>query len=339
MIGKRIALIDYSTAESHRRFREDLVDYLPEYKYSETFIMTRPDMAKLIAFQVKDFKPDLIITTNGYNLSELRSVLPGIPVLLRFDENWLGLLNHLTVTDLSFRAVRGYQMDIDCIESADRILFNSEYQKLDMAHLLRDYALQSAGDVSMGTSELVETSVVIPRFVRPSNVQVSARPPGFVLWNHRWSPEKGTDELFQPDNLLCDANWNGRIYCTAPKPVWFESVSESKLGFTGWLNRTDHEVLLRQCSIILSTSHYETYGISVMEGILSGCHPVLPNRQVYPELIPTKHQADCLYTNLEQAATLLIEGPKIDLSQSQEMQRYQPESLIPQYRSLFKSLL
>lgn len=339
MIGKRIALIDYSTAESHRRFREDLVDYLPEYKYSETFIMTRPDMAKLIAFQVKDFKPDLIITTNGYNLSELRSVLPGIPVLLRFDENWLGLLNHLTVTDLSFRSVRGYQMDIDCIESADRILFNSEYQKLDMAHLLRDYALGSAGDISTDTSELVETSVVIPRFVRPSNVEVSVRPGGHVLWNHRWSLEKGTDELLHLDSLLRDANWDGQIFCTAPKPFWNKITTESNLRFVGWLNRTDYDLLIKRCGMILSTSRHENYGISVIEGILSGCHPVLPKKQVYPELIPSEHHAGCLYDDLEQAAELLIKGPKIDLSQHPDMQRYQPESLIPQYRSLFKSLL
>ena len=38
--------------------------------------------------------------------------------------------------------------------------------------------------------------------------------------------------------------------------------------------------------MVVSTSTHEFFGISMLEAIHCGCHPVLPNRLTYPELIP-----------------------------------------------------
>jgi glycosyltransferase involved in cell wall biosynthesis len=40
----------------------------------------------------------------------------------------------------------------------------------------------------------------------------------------------------------------------------------------------------------------ETLGIGILEALYCGCIPIVPNRLVYPDLLPVRYHADCLYT-------------------------------------------
>jgi len=48
----------------------------------------------------------------------------------------------------------------------------------------------------------------------------------------------------------------------------------------------EYSRLLHRSNIIVSTSIHEFFGIAIMEAIYCGCHPLLPDRLTYPELIP-----------------------------------------------------
>jgi glycosyltransferase involved in cell wall biosynthesis len=49
--------------------------------------------------------------------------------------------------------------------------------------------------------------------------------------------------------------------------------------------------------VVTSTAHQEFFGVGVVEAMAAGAFPVLPNRLVYPERIPSEHQDRCLYDN------------------------------------------
>jgi len=43
---------------------------------------------------------------------------------------------------------------------------------------------------------------------------------------------------------------------------------------------------LKTCHVLPVTNNQEFFGLSVMEAIAAGVHPILPNRLSYPELYP-----------------------------------------------------
>jgi len=47
----------------------------------------------------------------------------------------------------------------------------------------------------------------------------------------------------------------------------------------------------------VSTAIQENFGIAVVESVLAGCWPLLPNRLSYPELLPDWARPLCLYSS------------------------------------------
>ena len=66
--------------------------------------------------------------------------------------------------------------------------------------------------------------------------------------------------------------------------------------------------------MVLSTAHHEFFGISILEAVMHGAFPILPNRLSYPGLIPEEFHKDCLYEGSER----LRERLHWALSQPQE---------------------
>ena len=48
----------------------------------------------------------------------------------------------------------------------------------------------------------------------------------------------------------------------------------------------DYAALLWRSDVVVSTSVHEFFGLSMLEAIHCGCHPLLPDRLTYPELVP-----------------------------------------------------
>ena len=79
----------------------------------------------------------------------------------------------------------------------------------------------------------------------------------------------------------------------------FERYAERILHYGYAEDFEEYSSLLHRADIIVSTAIHEFFGIAVMEAIYCGCHPLLPNRLSYPELIP-----DALHRPLLHSPTL-----------------------------------
>ena len=101
--------------------------------------------------------------------------------------------------------------------------------------------------------------------------------------------------------------------------------------------------LLASADILPVCSTQEFFGMSVMEAILSGVFPLLPNRLVYPEHIPEGLKADYLYNTDEELLFLLerwIKAPKkIHKELVESAKPYLWKNLIFKYDEFFSGVV
>ena len=114
-----------------------------------------------------------------------------------------------------------------------------------------------------------------------------------VVWPHRWEHDKGPDELLEiaerwtePLNL----RWTilGQQFAKL-QPALEEfrgrfADSIDHMGFES--DRQRYWQHLHRCDWVLSTATHEFFGIAVVEALMAGCLPWLPDRLSYPELLP-----------------------------------------------------
>ncbi|MDY7110651.1 MAG: DUF3524 domain-containing protein [Planctomycetota bacterium] len=117
--------------------------------------------------------------------------------------------------------------------------------------------------------------------------------PNRVVWPHRWEHDKGPAELLKLADRYTEAldlRWT----------ILGEQFRRQPAGFAEfrrrWADRIDHMGYepdraaywghLRRGDWVLSTARHEFFGIAVVEALLAGCLPWLPDRLSYPELLP-----------------------------------------------------
>ncbi|HUG07857.1 MAG TPA: glycosyltransferase [Acidimicrobiia bacterium] len=91
--------------------------------------------------------------------------------------------------------------------------------------------------------------------------------------------------------------------------------------------------LVSGSEIVVSTARQEFFGISVVEAVAAGCHPVLPNRLSYPWLIPDQFHGMALYQDgeLVDALAAAIEDPGPPEGLAASMESFSWDVMAPRY--------
>lgn len=251
-------------------------------------------------------KPDLVFASSMVNLPAFlaltRSELGDVPVVMYMHENQLTYpLPEGKDRDHTY----GYINYLSCL-AADHILFNSRFHHDQfveaLPRLLRlfpDYThLTTAQDIRRKSSVLH-----LGLNLREHDKYASAyeghtwgpglRPP-IVLWNQRWEYDKNPEAFFRLMNRLDDSGHTFRLILAGehfeeqPREFEkaFERYAERILHYGYAEDFQEYSKLLHRADIVVSTSIHEFFGISILEAIYCGCHPILPGRLSYPELIP-----------------------------------------------------
>jgi glycosyltransferase involved in cell wall biosynthesis len=253
------------------------------------------------------WRPDLVFATDMVNvpafLALTRDVLADVPVVLYVHEN-----------QLTYPLQEGRERDVTyawinylSALAADRVVFNSRFHHDEffgaLPDLLRrfpDYAHVGELPALREKSSVLHLGLDLAGLdaARPEAEARRQREPGppVVLWNHRWEYDKNPEAFFRVMNRLDDVGERFRLVLAgktfAEQPPAFEAgfrrYAERVLHYGYAESFADYAALLWRSDVVASTSVHEFFGISMLEAIHCGCHPLLPNRLTYPELIPER---------------------------------------------------
>ncbi|MEX1211561.1 MAG: DUF3524 domain-containing protein [Balneolaceae bacterium] len=183
---------------------------------------------------------------------------------------------------------------------ADRILFSSEFHRQDLLEALPDFLDQFPDDHSdRMVGHIQEKSVVMLPGLdlatfdqHPDSRSQNERP--VIVWNQRWQFDRNPAMFFRVLNRLNDIELKFDLILagdsTHKKPEEFEKAWRrfgDHITHFGYVDDPDsYSRLLHSGDIVVSTATYEFFCVAIMEAIYCGCHPLVPNRLHYPELIP-----------------------------------------------------
>jgi len=250
---------------------------------------------------------ELLMCSDMVSVCDLRALLPrtlrNLPILLYFHENQLTYpLPPGETRDLHY----GMTNVISAL-AADRILFNSEYHRQDflsaadrLLTAMPDFVPENVASIIAARSDVCYPPVEAPLVRRPPG---NPNDPPVFLWCHRWEYDKHPDQFCRALNDVADAGFYFRVvllgeqFRERPKSLQeFADRHRERILHVGYEpDRRAYWDRLATCDVVVSTAIQENFGIAVVEALLAGCQPVLPNRLVYPEIIPQRFHEHCFY--------------------------------------------
>lgn len=320
MIKHKILFLESFYSGSHKAFADGLVKnssfQIDLLTMSARFWKWRMKGAALnFTEQIKNIEEyKLIFATDLINISDLKSFLGSQcpPIIVYYHENQLAYpLNknekldyHYGLTDLT-----------NCL-SADCIIFNSKTHKsvfLDelpifLNHLpdyVPDWTIEKIKTKSLVIYPGIDNTVLNQKY--KESIDKGNNIP-LIIWNHRWEFDKNPEAFFKVLFKLKEEKIEFRLALLGEKykrqPLVFK-VAEKKLKdnivHSGYVeDYSEYIEILKKGDIVISTANQENYGIAVIEAILAGCMPLLPNRLSYPELIPSEFHSECLYSSYKE---------------------------------------
>jgi glycosyltransferase involved in cell wall biosynthesis len=262
---------------------------------------------------------DGLITTDLMSLSDLKA-LGGAgfpPTLVYFHES-----------QLSYPLAPGEKMDyqfgftdMTTALAADRVLFNSRshhdafFEKLpEFIQMMPDFRPTWILDSIRSKSGVRHPGCHFD--ADPENIDFPAGSKNkvpLVIWNHRWEFDKNPDDFFRALEAIdrrgieFELAVMGENFQAQPKV--FNSARKRlahrirQFGYVA--SRESYQNWLKQGSIVVSTACQENFGIAVIEAMRFGCLPLLPDRLVYPEILPARFHSAYLYQGLDELTAKL----------------------------------
>lgn len=270
---------------------------------------------KALQLAEEGFEPDVIFATSMVNLPAFlaftRHRFADVPVVMYFHENQLTYpLRAGQERDYTY----AYINYLSCL-AADRVVFNSafhyetylealpvllrafpDYNHLNTVQEIRDRASVLHLGMDLAAHDAFAGDY------QPHNWGPGMEPP-IILWNQRWEHDKRPEAFFRMMNRLDDVGCRFRLILAGER--FEEQPQEFEKAFERYAERILHygyaedfeaySRLLHRADLVVSTAAHEFFGIAMMEAIYCGCHPLLPDRLSYPELIPPSLHAPLLH--------------------------------------------
>jgi glycosyltransferase involved in cell wall biosynthesis len=360
-----VLLLSAYDAPSHRYWREQLVRYFADYSFTQLTLPARHFSWRVRgnsmswAWGQRDVlqrRYDLLVATSLVDLSSLRGFVPALaqlPTVLYFHENQFAY----PVSAGQRPSLEPQMVNLYSALCAQRIVFNSQWNRQSFFDGVSDLLRRLPDHVPPGlVPMLVAKSAVIPVPVDGSAPIAKRVGPVFdVVWNHRWEYDKGPEILLAALRCCVRRALPLRFHIIGQQfrrqPPEFAQIAAllasapSVAGRWGFVEqRATYLSLLERAHFVLSTALHEFQGLAVLEAVLRGCQPLVPDRLSYPEWIPAQYcypsspqqperEGEAIAAYLERA---LARWPEADVSLAEAAQKYCWKALGPVYRQEFE---
>ena len=187
--------------------------------------------------------------------------------------------------------------------AADSVWFNSGFHRDAVVAALPAWAAAQPEPIPGAV-----VGTVIDRFeVHPVGVtppRGTRANPGVapvLLWPHRWEPDKAPDVFARAIDKLGQAGIAFELILAGDDPAQSDArrhiveLHGHRVIAAGPFPKGEYDALLHRADIVVSCAEHEFFGIAVVEAMLAGCVPLLPNRLSYPEVVPTMFHDAVLY--------------------------------------------
>ena len=250
--------------------------------------------------------PDVVVVSGMVDLSAwlglTRRFLGDPPVVLYLHENQLGYpLSPNQKADDEF-ALANWRS----LVAADAVWCNSRFQLGELTGAL-PALLDRAPDMPHHhlLDEVVDRCSVVPVGVELGDIDPPARRragPPLVLWNHRWDHDKNPAAVFSSlvrlagEDLAFEVAVVGENLRADPREMLeARDALGTRVVCFGHLPRPEYVGMLARSDVVVSAAHHEYFGIAVVEAVVAGAIPVLPDRLSYPEVVPARWHDAALY--------------------------------------------
>lgn len=294
---QKIWLLSAYRADSHAAWADWLIDTFDEYDWHRYELpgrhfswRIRGNPLSWLDALAEAPMPDLIVATSMVDLATIRGLHPRlgqVPTLLYFHENQFAY----PVSDRQTTSVEAQMVQLYAALAADRVLFNSSYNRRTMIDGLTALLTRMPDQVPAGLPERIEAkSAVLPVPIRPI-APAQTRDARLIVWNHRWEYDRQPDAFADAVCTLAERGIELRLALLGSRPAKAppalkrlrEQLSD-RIVADGFLAADDYRAVLARAGLVVSTSRHEFQGLAILEAVSGGCVPVVPDALVYPEL-------------------------------------------------------
>ena len=378
----RILLLSAYDAGSHRRWREQLVLSQPEFEWhvlalSPRFFRWRIRGNALTWLNEPLLKEpwDLLLVTSMVDLASVRGFHPNLahtPALLYMHENQFAY----PASDGQHNSIDPQMVNLYAAIAAEAILFNSDWNRRSFLKGIQQLFRRLPDGIPEGTLELIAVkSRVLPvpiddhvflneaerqnpeageRLWRNGHKPGPGALPLRIVWAARWEYDKGPERLLAILQELERRAVNfqvcvlGESFRKVPEAMTTiqQQFAHRLVQFGYASSRTAYYEWLGSADVILSTALHEFQGLAVLEAVAAGCVPIVPAREVYPELFAAEYSyPDCgddIPAEAAHAAALIEKqavaghGERLTVP---DVQRFSLGALKPAYKALLSGAI
>ncbi len=180
---------------------------------------------------------------------------------------------------------------------AGRVLFNSDYHRRSLFDALTAL-LRHAPDVDPAAwiararerSEVLPLGTALPR----GEPRSCGDEPPVVLWTHRWEYDKDPDAFVDALEELARRDVSFRVRVLGqrfrerpPAHARLHERLRDRIVEDRFVeDPAAYRRALESSHVFVSTARHEFFGLSTLEALRTGLHPVVPDDLAYPELFP-----------------------------------------------------
>jgi len=370
--SKRVLLISGYDAASHKYWRQSLESGLKDYSWTQVSLPDRYYAWRIrgngltLAYQYKDILSknyDCLIVTSMVDLNSLRGFVPKlakVPTIVYCHENQFDYPHNEQKLDFANR-LNAQLSSIYAMLSANKVLFNSQYNRESYLSGAKKLLKKLPDGVPAGIIENIRSKssvlavpIVSPDIKRP--LVGKSKQLLEIVWNHRWEFDKQPEVLFSALNELKALGYQFRLHVMGQSfrkiPECFEKASvdlQEEIVTWGYQSLQTYHNILNQADVVISTALHDFQGLSMLEAISRGCHPIAPNRVAYPEYIESTdlYQVDVNLDEGQQLCEKLVEfyqrrdenPTNLKVDYHKKIQEYSTEHLLPQYKTLIDATI